>query len=372
MAGRGSDDAGGAVFARTLQRYATGAWRSAGQSVTRLPRIAAQMAAARLGLGIGPHLFALYGLDRKPRATWPGYIANPGNKSMYNGVNPPSQRRPLVDKLLFHAECRRHGLATAPILALFANDRLVDAHGVPSIEDPAHFERLLAAHPQGLFLKRVDGSHGEGAFRVLHAGGGCLLPEGPASIAATYAHCRERAREHALIVQPRLANHAALQPLMAGGGFGTVRAVTWLDGDAPRLVAALLRIVAGDNVADNFNGGTSGNLLAAIDVAHGVVLGVRRSRSREWPDIVDEPAHPARGMAIPQWAETLALVTRAHRAFAALGIVGWDVGITADGPLLVEGNAAPDFDLVQVAYDRGFRAELERVVGPLSKRVTDR
>ena len=57
----------------------------------------------------------------------------------------------------------------------------------------------------------------------------------------------------------------------------------------------------------------------------------------------------------------LDLCFRAHRAFAGLRIIGWDVGITDDGPLLVEGNATPDLDLMQIALDRGLKPEFLRI-----------
>jgi hypothetical protein len=356
--------AGRPAAARSLlQRYRDAARGAAAGRAWRYPQAFAELVVAQLGFGFGPLLYSLYGLDRKPFAQWGSYIVNPGNKAMYAAINPPAQRQPLVDKLLFHARCEAYGLRTAPILALFPGPGLGDGHGVPPVAGLADFARLLAGHPQGLFLKRVDGSHGEGAFRVLPTGDGCLIAEGPASAAEAYALCVARAREHTLLVQPRLVNHATLQPLMAGGSFGTLRVMTWLDGATPRMLAALLRIVSGDNIADNFNGGTSGNLLAAVDPASGTVLCVRRSRSRDWPDIVVVGDHPAAGLPIPCWSGLQELVFRAHRAFDGLRLVGWDVGITPEGPLLVEGNAAPDLDLVQVAYDRGFRRDFERIAG---------
>jgi hypothetical protein len=53
------------------------------------------------------------------------------------------------------------------------------------------------------------------------------------------------------------------------------------------------------------------------------------------------------GRALPQWKEIKALAIQAHRAFDDRVIVGWDIGVTEQGPLVVEGNSSPDLDIVQ-------------------------
>jgi hypothetical protein len=65
---------------------------------------------------------------------------------------------------------------------------------------------------------------------------------------------------------------------------------------------------------------------------------------------------------VPRWSDVLSLVLRAQACFAGLRTIGWDVGITQEGPLLVEGNARYGFDLFQVAFDRGFAPDFERVM----------
>jgi hypothetical protein len=69
-------------------------------------------------------------------------------------------------------------------------------------------------------------------------------------------------------------------------------------------------------------------------------------------------AHPDTGAAItgrvlPLWDEVLALAAQAHRAFADRTVIGWDIAITADGPVLIEGNSGPDVDLLQRPMRRG-------------------
>lgn len=53
--------------------------------------------------------------------------------------------------------------------------------------------------------------------------------------------------------------------------------------------------------------------------------------------------HPVTGVVfdgyqLPHWPEVIDLVTRAHRCIIGLQSIGWDVAITPNGPVLIEGN----------------------------------
>lgn len=53
--------------------------------------------------------------------------------------------------------------------------------------------------------------------------------------------------------------------------------------------------------------------------------------------------HPVTGLVfegyqLPYWREVVDLVTKAHRAIINVQSIGWDVALTPDGPVLIEGN----------------------------------
>jgi hypothetical protein len=52
------------------------------------------------------------------------------------------------------------------------------------------------------------------------------------------------------------------------------------------------------------------------------------------------------GLQMPFWKEVLDLCTRAARVTPNLRSVGWDIALTPEGPVIVEGN--PDWDLPMV------------------------
>ncbi len=164
------------------------------------------------------------------------------------------------------------------------------------------------------------------------------------------ASLRERARQEPVLVQERVQNHPAMADL-SNGALATVRIVTLLDerGDFEP-THAVLRMAVGSNITvDNFH---AGGIAAAVDLTTGILgpasdMGVRPQRG--W--YVNHPDTGGRidGRALPCWTETLALVQRAHAAFGDRLLIGWDVALTPHGPLLMEGNAAPDVDILQRA-----------------------
>ncbi|MEO0361800.1 MAG: sugar-transfer associated ATP-grasp domain-containing protein, partial [Pseudomonadota bacterium] len=60
------------------------------------------------------------------------------------------------------------------------------------------------------------------------------------------------------------------------------------------------------------------------------------------------------GTKLPFWEEAKALALDAHdRGFREYNLVGWDVAITPDGPMLIEGNGQPSMIIAQRGSRRG-------------------
>jgi Sugar-transfer associated ATP-grasp len=139
------------------------------------------------------------------------------------------------------------------------------------------------------------------------------------------------------------------------GGLCTARITTMrLPDERPQLLSGIYRMPAeATTAADNF---AAGGLAAPIDLATGRLgPAVRKDLS-----LLDAPAvvHPQTGARIEghqltHWADAVSLVLRAHEAVGCKGVpvIGWDVALTAEGPVLVEGNNIPCSTLGQMALD---------------------
>jgi hypothetical protein len=123
----------------------------------------------------------------------------------------------LRDKAAFADHCLKHQIATVPLLALVH-------HGI--IEERVH----PAEMDTDLFVKPVFGRGGKGAERWDHRGPGRYRSPQGQELDREQLFGRLAARSAAapLMVQPRIANHPALDALN-NGALSTVRILTCLD-----------------------------------------------------------------------------------------------------------------------------------------------
>lgn len=248
----------------------------------------------------------------------------------HKAVNRPEARGLANDKARLGRHLEAHGLpALRELLRVSADGRAFDPEG--RALSPAEAEARLAAHGGPLFAKPPAGSLGRGAF---------ALPAGAGLAALTAARAD-------LLVQPRLVQHPALDALKPGL-LNTLRVDSFLDGGRAVCGMAVLKLGMGATVTDNSAGGS---ILVAVDPRTGRLGRWGRRKHGRRPGVME--AHPdtgARfeGVEVPFWAETRALVLRAAETLPELPSLGWDVAVTAEGPVIVEANWNWDATLYQL------------------------
>ncbi len=324
---------------------------------------AVRVAWARLRHGIGPRLYSLFGFDQVPIRQWADWLVDEPLKLRQRACSTPEVRAWLDNKLLFHRLCREHGIGTVPIWGRIGRESQLRDPQVLNLESPSQLADLLQKSRWGLFVKQLDGSHGDGAFAVLPIAGNHQVGEFLGAIrplAHLLAHCKGSSGLNTdWLVQPIVRNHAAMAPLVFGG-LSTVRVVTQRQGEAFVCVAATLKMPMEGNVVDNFLQGRAGNLAAAVNVESGRLYPAKVSLRRDWPVIATLTHHPCSGLLfngfqLPLWPQAVQAACRAHQALPSLPAVGWDVALCEDGVLIVEGNPTFDVDLLQFTHGRGLR-----------------
>lgn len=73
------------------------------------------------------------------------------------------------------------------------------------------------------------------------------------------------------------------------------------------------------------------------------------------------------GFQIPCFEEAKQMVLKASLKSDKILVVGWDVAIFENGPVIIEENRRPGFDLVQVSSNRGRKDIIRDVLKDINK-----
>jgi hypothetical protein len=278
---------------------------------------------------ITPRAYYFYGFyNEGSRRRAPLYIQDYERVPLDKLTNGAADCMALEDKRRFFAACKRFGLPAIPIVAEFEGGSLkhwgegydnrlpnTDLFAKPALGKCANGAMLYTFEPAG-FYRCSDGTvkTGEELLESL----------------------AETSREHPYILQERYSNHPAIAAL-SPGALCTFRVVTCRlpDGRCEDIVA-IFKMPTRNNFADNF---AVGGLAISVDRKNGLLgSAITKDIDAERTDIHPDTGQKITGFPIPQWEQVIPLCLRAHAAFSDFAYVGWDVAVTTDGPVLVEGN----------------------------------
>ena len=207
-------------------------------------------------------------------------------------------------------------------------------------------------------MKPSRGRGGRGAERWDTTGPGAFSSPAGEHLSANELLRRlaARSRREPLIVQARLRAHPDLLKLTAGA-LPTVRVLTCLNTKLePEVMAAMLRTSFGKNTTvDNLHAGGIG---ALIDLKTGKLSRASNLGSDArlgWFSAHPDTGAQIEGSSVPCWDAVKALAIDAHRQFDDRVVIGWDIAVLEDGPILIEGNGNPDLDILQRFMRIGLR-----------------
>jgi len=346
----------------SISDYARAIGVASGGRLAEAPRAVLSVLRARLGHQIGPKYHSLFHLERVPAERWSEFILSVEANRITAELNGRENYSFARNKLTFTEHCLRHGIPTIPIIAALLPEQAASGGKIPVVSTPQALSLVMADAPDRVFVKAVDGAHGDGAFIAVRERGQWVFNDRRGSVDDLHRYCMSSGAG-GWLVQPVIESHPSLSRIMGKRALGTVRATTYLAEEGPRLLLPVMKIPASDNLVDNFSLGMQGNLVAPIDIETGVLGTAWISKSRSWPDIVPMEVHPdthhqISGIALPYWPETVTLALKAQECTSILPTQAWDIAITEVGPIVVETNTLYGVEMMEVAYARGIRNDL--------------
>lgn len=270
------------------------------------------------------------------------------------------------NKLVYTAHLRDHAIATTDTQAFVATTYSSEADFLLKDEaDFIDFMRNGARYP--LFGKPQGGSLSVGSIRIERLDGDTLLLGNGKTVGLTrfvsdvFKHYAD-----GYLLQTALSPHKTLAQI-TGKAVGCVRVVTVRAEESIKPLYALWKIPGPSAMSDNF--WQTGTMLALIDLANGQIIKCRRGSGLQAEEIRRHPAsgEELKGLQIPFWNGALASAIAAHDLTPTLGVCGFDIAITDDGPVIVECNDRPNHMLYQYASQKGinnpeFRAVFKSIL----------
>lgn len=266
-------------------------------------------------------------LDQQP----PEHLTQGEARGLFNLLNAGARHLAIEDKTEFALWAQSHDIAHIPTLGL-----------VHPGADPSWPQRIAA--PARLFVKPTRGARGQGCSLWTLRGDTMVDNAGKLHDLARW-QTQRCASGRTWLVQPQLLDHPRLR---SKTGLSTLRVITARTPDGATETIAATHKSGWRSPVHNNSG-----LSAAVDLDTG-----RLGRAFSYHPLCSGYArHPVdgpsiEGTQIPDWPRARALAERAHRVLGSYVFLGWDVAVTADGPVLVEGNSGWEVDSIQRTHAR--------------------
>ena len=283
------------------------------------------------------------------------YVSKESAWPIYEKMNRCPEQRQIDDKLNFQIQCEKFDIKVPRLIDVF-NPNIWQKNRDTQAD---WREKLQTEFPSCFVIKPTLGLKGTGVMVITREGDtfrasdsqilsvGQLLTLLSETGSLPMIHPHYKPDDQRVIFQERLVGHGDLATLSGKDAIQCIRVCTALDEKKhPSIVFAFLKIITGKNQLDTFDKGRMGNLLGYIDLTTGKIFRVVGSPERSEIGI-PMSQHPNTGNSlvgfeVPQWNAVVELAMTAARAFDPVGFVGWDIAVTDNGPVLIEGNTTWD------------------------------
>lgn len=256
----------------------------------------------------------------------------PGSRAMGRilaAIGAPADRRLLTDKLAAAEAMAAAGLPVVPSIVIGRDD------------DPDGWLPIASTR----FVKPRLGSGGHHAFSVERVAKDTFRIDGGEPVARDALRARLACGE--VLVQPHLSAAAELAGMAGAGRAPVLRLMIARPRDRAGFIhSALLSIpVPGENPRHFLRG----HLYAPIDPSDGLLLAAVRFAEPKvrfercwWNDAV------IAGLPVPGFGQAVSVVLAAADLVPGLALTGWDVIVTPDGPMILEGNSECNWALTSL------------------------
>ncbi len=271
--------------------------------------------------------YRLYGLDvvGSSDSDFIDYRSFMESRNVFNRVGQlDSQIVLLRDKFLFFKYMRSYNMPIPDVFAVFFNGKLYDVS--MNLKDLSCLE-----NETDYFIKEIDGECASFVKRV-----------------ADYQNFRKllpQIQSGRYILQRRLTQCGKMSQINPSA-INTLRIVTINKNGNVSVLTSLLRIgTAQTGHVDNWAAG--GIAIGVENDGHLKEYGFYKPKYGTKTNVHPDTKIVFKEFEVPMYAEALKMVCTAHKFFYNVGAIGWDVAISENGPVIIEGNDNWEISLQQ-------------------------
>jgi hypothetical protein len=247
----------------------------------------------------------------------------------------------LRDKFIFEAYCKRMGINTP------SNIGLLNAQKIFLLKEKAFYNLDKISNLEiDAFCKRNVPYGGGIPSNILIL----KIQNGEISVnnnVVTIPEFKTILGKADWIVQDRILNQDPEFASFHPHSINTVRIMTVKIENDVTIIGSFLRIGVNGSLTDN---SSSGGISVGINLDNGTLskYGLFNPSYGTKTDRHPNSGVVFEGYKIPKWEEMIAYTKRAHKLFYGLHSIGWDVALTDDGIIIIEGNDNWDTTGVQL------------------------
>lgn len=282
--------------------------------------------------------YNIYGLDIKNYRNQNDYATGKDlNRSAlhHKNINPKKYKRLLDDKILFDERVRKHyPEALADVYFEFSGKNIIPTQNalLGGFKDTQ--SALESLNNGKYFIKQLDGLGGRNAILLTKENSKMTfhhVSKGDITINDFW----EITGKKNFIIQKHIENHSDIKGLTPTA-LSTVRIVTTRFNEKVNILSSDLCLgCSKDSIVDNYN---NEGAIVHVDEKTGKLSKYAFRKNAKAMD-----KHPVSGIKfenyqLPFWKESIELVKKLHKIFPEFTSVGWDIAITENGPIIMEGN----------------------------------
>ena len=257
------------------------------------------------------------------------YVKTYQFKRIEKEINSPEYYSILEDKYFFSQLIERQGIRSP------RNLFLLDQYGILEMGSKKYIsgEELLQNDFDG-FCKLINGYGGKMIFQ-LEVNNNKLYCDKEVISVSDFMQFLGKKK---FLIQERIRQHHEMDALNPSC-INTLRMLTIRNGKDIQYYQSYLRIGINNSIVDN---GAKGNIMIGIDMESGRLMEFSDSMDNK-PGVAGMDRHPQtrtvfKGFNIPFYQESVEMVKSLHLLFQQFFMIGWDIGITPEGPIVIEGN----------------------------------